>query len=93
MSHRIPQWAYVAVLIAVALLAFPVIASADLVGDCYDCHTMHNSQGGSLMANINSGTGPNVFLSIAEARFLLQRLKCSIFHVCYEEFLCEEVFQ
>ena len=24
---------------------------------------MHNSQGGSLMATINNGTGPNVFLS------------------------------
>ena len=32
------------VLIAAAVLALPMIASADLVGDCYDCHTMHNSE-------------------------------------------------
>jgi len=32
------------VLIAVAFMAMPMIASADLIGDCYDCHTMHNSE-------------------------------------------------
>jgi predicted CXXCH cytochrome family protein len=33
------------VLIGTALfLALPMVASADLVGDCYDCHTMHNSE-------------------------------------------------
>jgi len=43
----------VIVLIGVALfLALPMVASADLVGDCYDCHTMHNSeQNAQVIAN------------------------------------------
>ena len=46
------------VLIAAALLAFPVIASADLVGDCYDCHTMHNSE--QNVAVVTAGPQPNL---------------------------------
>ena len=37
---------------AAMLLAFPMIAGAQqgLVGDCYDCHTMHNSEQGLPVA-------------------------------------------
>jgi len=46
------------VLIAAAFLAFPVIASADLVGDCYDCHTMHNSEQNAPV--VAAGPQPNL---------------------------------
>ena len=40
---------------AVALPAFPIIANASggLIGDCYDCHTMHNSENGVPVAIVN----------------------------------------
>src|SRR6056297_3488406 len=38
-------------LISAALLAFPMFASAQgLVGECADCHTMHNSEQGAPVA-------------------------------------------
>ncbi|MBW2512430.1 MAG: hypothetical protein JRE01_10450, partial [Deltaproteobacteria bacterium] len=46
------------VLIAAAFLAFPVIASADLIGDCYDCHTMHNSEQNAPV--VAAGAQPNL---------------------------------
>jgi len=46
------------VLIAAAVLAFPVIASADLIGDCYDCHTMHNSEQNAPV--VAAGPQPNL---------------------------------
>ncbi len=39
----------------VALLLFPVMAQAKVQGQCAECHTMHNSQGGEPMAVDASG--------------------------------------
>ena len=46
---------------AVALPVFPVIvcASGGLFGDCYDCHTMHNSENGLPVAIVNGGISEN----------------------------------
>lgn len=41
----------VSVLLAAAMfLALPMVASAGIVGDCVDCHTMHNSEQGAPVA-------------------------------------------
>jgi hypothetical protein len=44
-------------LIAGALLAMPMMAVAadGIVGDCSDCHTMHNSQQGAAVAKVGAG--------------------------------------
>lgn len=39
----------------IVLLAYPGVCSAKVSGPCADCHTMHNSQGGSPMAYTLSG--------------------------------------
>ena len=36
---------------------------AKITGNCANCHTMHNSQGGSAMATYGGGTGPNSCLT------------------------------
>ncbi len=38
-------------------------AHAQITGECVNCHTMHNSQGGSSMATFGGETGPNFFLT------------------------------
>jgi hypothetical protein len=52
------------VLIAALFLAMPMVASADLVGDCYDCHTMHNSEQGigviTVNGAVNTAVGPGL---------------------------------
>lgn len=58
------------VLAAVLIVVPSGIATAVVSGDCVNCHTMHNSQGGDTMAEVlNSGktafepdTSPNQFL-------------------------------
>lgn len=40
----------VLVLAAAAMFALPALASAQIVGDCADCHTMHNSEQGQPVA-------------------------------------------
>lgn len=40
----------VLVLAAAAMFALPALASAQIVGDCADCHTMHNSEQGQAVA-------------------------------------------
>jgi hypothetical protein len=42
-------------ILLVALLALPgmALAATGLIGDCYDCHTMHNSEGGLPVAVAN----------------------------------------
>jgi predicted CXXCH cytochrome family protein len=37
------------VLMVALFLALPMVASANLIGDCYDCHTMHNSEQGTAV--------------------------------------------
>ena len=43
-----------------AMLAIPSLAMAQqgLVGDCYDCHTMHNSQDNVTVANMDGDYNP-----------------------------------
>lgn len=36
---------------------------AKITGECVNCHTMHNSQGGTAMATYGGETGPNSFLT------------------------------
>ena len=38
-------------------------AHAKITGPCVNCHTMHNSQGGTAMATYGGETGPNSFLT------------------------------
>jgi len=38
-------------------------AHAKATGPCVNCHTMHNSQGGTAMATYGGETGPNSFLT------------------------------
>jgi len=38
-------------------------AHAKATGECVNCHTMHNSQGGSSMATYGGGSGPNSCLT------------------------------
>ena len=38
-------------------------AHAKITGECVNCHTMHNSQGGTAMATYRGETGPNSFLT------------------------------
>ena len=45
------------ILVLFVLLAMPLVASAQgLVGDCYDCHTMHNSEEGQAAVVLGDGT-------------------------------------
>jgi predicted CXXCH cytochrome family protein len=48
------------------LMSLPVIASAKIVGNCSDCHTMHNSEQGNPVALVQGWTGvsptPNAVL-------------------------------
>ncbi len=45
------------------ILFFSVCALAQITGICSNCHTMHNSQDGLVMANYGGETGPNDFLT------------------------------
>ncbi|MBU4127005.1 MAG: hypothetical protein KKH84_00615, partial [Proteobacteria bacterium] len=38
-------------------------AHAKVTGECVNCHTMHNSQGGTAMATYGGGSGPNSCLT------------------------------
>ena len=40
-----------------SLLTLPVIAAAQIVGVCSDCHTMHNSEEGQPVAQVQGWTG------------------------------------
>jgi len=42
-------------LILALILLVPVFLSAGITGECSNCHTMHNSQGGAEMATYGSG--------------------------------------
>ncbi len=63
MENRIGLTAvFFAVLLAIALVSVPVRAPAKVTGQCAQCHTMHNSQGGTPMALDIAGnpqTAPN----------------------------------
>jgi len=49
------------VLATIAMLAIPGMAMAvGLIGDCYDCHTMHNSEQGVAVATNDDGTNSAV---------------------------------
>jgi len=39
--------------LAALIVAVPAIAAAQIVGDCYDCHTMHNSENGLPVAIVD----------------------------------------
>lgn len=54
---------WLAVLIGFLLAMLPGYAMAVVTGACVNCHTMHNSQGGSVMATYGGGTGPNSVLT------------------------------
>jgi hypothetical protein len=45
----------------VMFFCFPLLSEATVTGDCSNCHTMHNSQGGQPM-NFNEGSTPNKVL-------------------------------
>jgi len=47
---------------AVMVTVFSGPANAAVTGECVNCHTMHNSQGGVAMATFGGGTGPNATL-------------------------------
>jgi hypothetical protein len=47
------------VLAAAALVGLPVMASAQIVGQCADCHTMHNSELGAPVALKGFSTTPS----------------------------------
>ena len=65
------------VLATIAMLAIPGMAMAvGLVGDCYDCHTMHNSEAGQPVAQIGSATGPTVTGAPAESLLKLDCIAC-----------------
>ncbi len=67
-------------LMAIAILAVPMVASADgLRGDCADCHTMHNSEQGKPVAVVSAlGTAAG---SISETPVQnLLRLDCIACH-------------
>ncbi len=51
----------VRVLFFIALLAYPGVSLAKVSGPCVNCHTMHNSQGGTPMAYTLSSSGSKVF--------------------------------
>lgn len=58
---------FFAVLMSIVVVSVPVPAQAKVTGQCAQCHTMHNSQGGSPMAVDISGnpqTAPNETLLI-----------------------------
>jgi len=63
MENRISLTAVLfAVLVGFALVSIPVPAPAKVTGQCAQCHTMHNSQGGTPMALDIAGnpqTAPN----------------------------------
>lgn len=48
----------VALMAAVLVTAFSAPAAAKVTGACVNCHTMHNSQGGSPMATDTYGIPP-----------------------------------
>ncbi len=58
-----------ALLVVLVLLAFHGISHAKVTGLCVNCHTMHNSQNGSVMATYGAdgkpwkGSGPNEALT------------------------------
>ena len=50
----------VSVLLAAAMfLGLPMVASAGIVGDCVDCHTMHNSEQGAPVAMKGTAVAPS----------------------------------
>ena len=49
------KWSWLAVVIVGVMLLFSGVAVAKVSGVCSNCHTMHNSQGGSPMAYDESG--------------------------------------
>jgi len=61
--------------VAFALHVFPVIASASggLIGDCYDCHTMHNSENGLPVAIVDGAVSADPIAN-------LLRLDCIACH-------------
>ena len=63
------------VAVAFVLTAFPVNASASggLIGDCYDCHTMHNSENGMPVAIVDGAVSANPITN-------LLRLDCIACH-------------
>lgn len=62
--------------IAMLAIAGPAMA-AGLIGDCYDCHTMHNSEAGAPVAQIGSASG-NTTTSTPVANLL--KLDCLACH-------------
>jgi predicted CXXCH cytochrome family protein len=61
--------------LAALFLAAPAIVAAQqgLVGDCYDCHTMHNSEGGLPVAVVNGAVSADPIAN-------LLRLDCVACH-------------
>ncbi len=66
------------VLAIIAMLAIPGMSmAAGLVGDCYDCHTMHNSEAGQAVAQIGTVAGTT---TSANPIANLLRLDCMACH-------------
>jgi len=66
------------VLGAAVFMTLPTMAFAQMLGDCYDCHTMHNSEQDEPVAQVTNGLG-SVTTSDAPLPNLL-RLDCISCH-------------
>ena len=44
-------------IVAGLFLALPMVASAAIVGDCYDCHTMHDSEQNAQVGTAGTQAG------------------------------------
>ncbi|MCK4536244.1 MAG: hypothetical protein KAT93_04480, partial [Desulfuromonadales bacterium] len=51
------------IIVICSLLLQSISAHAVIRGVCSDCHTMHNSQDGQVMADFKGETGPNAALT------------------------------
>ncbi|CAD7777663.1 MAG: hypothetical protein KIIPBIDF_00920 [Candidatus Methanoperedenaceae archaeon GB50] len=59
---RNEKWSWLAVVIVGVMFLFSGVAVAKVSGPCVNCHTMHNSQGGSPM-NYDESEGANKALT------------------------------
>jgi hypothetical protein len=64
LSKNITFRIHMVIFAALFLIALPVVSSAAITGVCSNCHTMHNSQDGTIQATLGpegqpwTGTGP-----------------------------------
>jgi len=52
------------VLTALVLAAPAVVSAQGIIGDCYDCHTMHNSENGLPVAQVNGVTSADPIMNL-----------------------------